>query len=127
MTINFIDLLHGGYETLLKFSNNQTIDSYTHDVPYMYLSRKNGWYYNKELIEMAMGKKVVVWTDDETMLDYADYLEEEHTFDVNIMTDITGGRFIPVKDFYPNLRKVNSLTKMFYTGALYENLGEETK
>ena len=83
--------------------------------------RRNGYAFNKSIIDSLSGEDINIYTDDETMLTYAaDYDESIHNFKVFLMDEYTNGKFIPLRERYENVRASQNLTKMYYIG-LFES------
>lgn len=59
-----------------------------------------------------------VWTDDETMLAFAEYDKNLHNFKVYIRDEHTNDKFIPLSERIPNLRGENNLMKICHIGLL---------
>lgn len=96
------------------------------------IHRADGYFINKALLQfhkLTNSNDLIVYTDDEQLLDFADYSDDIHNFDVEIYSEKYED-FIPLKIIHPNIRKINSLTKMFMSGIIdsdmeeYENDGE---
>ena len=83
-----------------------------------FLFRQSGFKRNARLIkelkefEELEGKEYTVYTDDETMLAYAEYDESIHSFKVFIRDEHTANYFIPISARHPNLRNINNLMVM---------------
>lgn len=118
LMINFLDLKEGAYEALA--------DLVDRDHPGLFLYRKNGYRHNrKKLLDAKRDNpNVNVYTDDETMLEFAEYDTSIHSFNVRVAFQSlyhTEPNWTPLFMIYPNLRPANSLLKMYYSGALLDD------
>lgn len=88
-----------------------------------FLFRQNGFLHNVFCLTLykAQNPNVIIYTDDETMLAYAEYDHDIHSFKVDMLfPDHKNGDeeclWIPLKDLHPNLREANNLVAMFQKG-----------
>ena len=90
----------------------------------VFLWRNDGFQSNKSKIhllqeqEQKTGEEVTIYTDDETMLAYAQYDESIHNYKVFIEDEDTDEFFIPLYERRPNIRIVNNLVSMCHKGLL---------
>ena len=87
-----------------------------------FLFRQNGFFHNRFCLKLYKTENpdVIIYTDDETMLHYAQYDHDIHSFKVDILfsdwTNEDKHVWVSLKDLHPNLREVNNLVTMFQKG-----------
>lgn len=90
----------------------------------VFLFRQDGFQRNSYVIskllesEKETNVETIVYTDDETMLAYAQYDESIHNFKVFIEDEDTEEQFIHLCQRRPNIRYYNNLVAMCHKGAL---------
>lgn len=100
---------------------------------FIVLRRDNGFFKNREVIrahciEVAEGMYeadeddgVVIYTDDETMLNYAPYVSGDYIIEFKFPEC---DEFISIMKLHPNLRRENDLTAMFQKGIFHADFDE---
>ena len=100
----------------------------------IFLDRRSSYFYNKDFLLSTKkdfvskdGKQLVVYTNDEEMLHFAEYDKEKRAFRVEVCFSEEG--FMPLSEIYPNLRFMNNLTAMYHKGVFFDAYREwkETK
>lgn len=115
------------HNTELKAFNAHSLD------PVVILYRQHGYYYNKNACDSIKHAKpnAVVITDDETVLYWADYKDDIHNYDVEVLLDEdleeSKHDFTPLTEIYPNIRPVNDLCRMFQNSVLVDAWNEYWK
>lgn len=97
------------------------------------LRRNNGFFKNREVmrahsVKVAEGMyeadpddDIVIYTDDETMLNYAPYVSGDYMVEIKFPEC---DYFIPLRRIHPNLRRVNNLTIMFQKGIFHRDFSK---
>lgn len=112
MTIYFYNFQNSLENRKQLSKNHRAFDDKT-----VFIFRQDGWKQNRFLIALAKEKGVEnVYTDDETMLHYAQWDEEHKCFKVMIMDEKSNPDFVPLSVRHPNLRYVNNLVTMQQKG-----------
>ena len=124
MKIRFVDI---GIDSVFTLDNiKEQVRGL--DIHAEFLYRRDGYFYNKRAIEELIRiykhldgvEELIIYTDDETMLDYSEYDESIHNFKVEMI--FRGSKdFIPLKELHPNLRESNSLLKMYHIGIFWDD------
>ena len=99
-----------------------------------FLFRQNGFLHNRFCLKLYKTENpdVTIYTDDETMLHYAEYDHDIHSFKVDMLFPdykISDEEYlwIPLKDLHPNLREVNNLVTMFQKGIFDDDFEDYIK
>lgn len=114
MLIKFINL---GLDAPTKMHN--LLSSNNND---KFLFRQNGFFHNRFYLELykQQNPDVTIYTDDETMLHYAQYDQDIHSFKVDMLfldwTNEDEHVWVSLKDLHPNLREVNNIVSMYHKG-----------
>ena len=100
---------------------------------FIVLRRDNGFFKNREAI-MAHCLKVdegmyeadeyddiIIYTDDETMLNYAPYVSGDYLVEFKFPQC---DEFISIMKLHPSLRRENNLTAMFQRGIFHADFDE---
>lgn len=136
MIIRFIDIYSGHHDEITSAEDMlEFIQANNDDNNSRFLYRRNGYFYNKDTIKYFQVEdifgdgEIIVYTDDEQMLNYAEYSDELHNFKVEILFNRvehlpTKEDFIPLNKIYPNIRKVNNLAKMYMSGTILHSYSE---
>lgn len=100
---------------------------------FIVLRRDNGFFKNREAINLHCLKvdegmyeadeydDTIIYTDDETMLNYASYVNGEYQIEFKFSEC---DEFIPIMKLHPNLRRENDLTAMFQKGIFHADFDE---
>ena len=98
----------------------------------IFLDRRSSYFYNKDFLLSARkdfvskdGKQLVVYTNDEEMLHFAEYDKEKKAFKVEVCFSEVG--FVPLSEIYPNLRFMNNLTTMYHKEIFFDAYREWKK
>ncbi len=99
----------------------------------IFLDRRSSYFFNKDYLLSARkdfvskdGKQLVVYTNDEEMLHFAEYDKEKKAFRVEVCFSEEDG-FIPLSKIYPNLRFMNNLTTMYHKEIFFDAYREWKK
>ena len=100
---------------------------------FIVLRRDDGFFKNREAIrahgikisenqyKVDFNDNVVIYTDDETMLNYAPYINGEYQIEFKFPEC---NEFISIMKLHPNLRRENNLTTMFQKGIFHDDFNE---
>ena len=101
---------------------------------FIVLRRDNGFFKNSRALkehftaydnglfyEIPLNDNTIIYTDDETMLNYAPYINGEYQIEFKFPEC---GEFIPIMKLHPNLRRENDLTAMFHKGIFHDDFNE---
>lgn len=122
MKIRFIDTKRNSIDMLNRIREQVIALNELHAE---FLYRRDSYFVNKGILDdlmriykdMSGVEELTIYTNDETMLEFAEYDENIHNFKVEIMfSDVEG--FIPLSELHPNLREANNLMKMYHNGTI---------
>lgn len=100
---------------------------------FIVLRRDNGFFKNREaikahLIKVAEGMyeadeddDIIIYTDDETMLNYAPYVSGDYLVEFKFPQC---NEFISIMKLHSSLRRENNLTAMFQRGIFHDDFNE---
>lgn len=100
---------------------------------FIVLRRYNGFFENREVIrahsikvaedmyEANEDDDIIIYTDDETMLNYAQYVSGDYLIEFKFPEC---DEFISIMKLHPNLRRENNLTAMFQKGIFHDDFNE---
>ena len=120
MVMHFINYENGSHDVLIAYYQ----EHHCGEDGTKFLFRQDGFQRNRYLIsELKKQEKdstveTIVYTDDETMLAYAQYDESIHNYKVFIEDEDTDEKFVPLYKRRPNIRIVNNLVSMCHKGLL---------
>lgn len=99
----------------------------------IFLDRRSSYFYNKDCLLSTRkdfvsrdGRELVVYTNDEEMLHFAEYDKEKKAFKVEVCFSEEDG-FVPLSKIYPNLRFMNNLTTMYHKEIFFDAYREWKK
>ncbi len=104
------------------------------DENFIVLRRDNGFFKNSEALkehfiqhdnglsyEIPLNDNTIIYTDDETMLNYAPYVDNNYLIEFKFPEC---DDFIPIMKLHYNLRRANNLTTMFQKGIFHDDFAE---
>lgn len=83
--------------------------------------RREGFFKNKEIIESNQSEDVIIYTDDETILNYVPFVDGKYQIEFKFPEC---DKFIHITQLHPNLRRENDLTAMFHKGIFHEDFAD---
>ena len=93
---------------------------------FLIIRRNNGFFRNREImLEYASAKDIIIYTDDETMLNYASF-DVDNKYNIEFKFPKCD-KFIHITQLHPNLRRENDLTKMYQSKVFHDDFEEFIK